>query len=270
MTGFDIAEFEKRLREAELQELEDYKCGTGDAPIIYRAEGVVKTTEAGKPTVFIASEETEDRFGDIILLDGWELSNFKRNPVFLFTHNHSLAPIGTVPKVWPDGKQLLANVKWDDQDEFAAFIHGKYDREVMRAVSVGFRALEFENREKGVEFKRQELLELSAVPIPAHPAALQKVMNTQKFHIVVPEITSVEPIEPILEEECPECEETVDKTGIEELRVELSKVSELIEQLLASREPDEQEPNVEENEHEQIDPKDISAVREFIADLKKH
>ena len=277
---FDIGEFEKRLRETELQSLEDYKAGRVDAPVLYKA--IISDRPEEKTdglTTVVASEQSEDRYGDIILVDGWELSNFKRNPVFLFTHNHAIAPIGTVPKVWPDGKQLLASVEWDDLDEFAAFIHGKYDREVMRAVSVGFRALEFENREKGVEFKRQELLELSAVPIPAHPAALQKAMGIQKFHIVVPELTPVEPIEPIQteEEECPECAERemeeaamVDKAGVAVSRANREKLGRaigLIREVIGSEKPEEPEPAKEVEDD--IDPEDLSAVREALADLRK-
>ena len=47
----------------------------------------------------------------------------------------------------------------------------------MRGISVGFRALETERRDSstggsGILFKRQELLEISAAPVPLNPAAL--------------------------------------------------------------------------------------------------
>ena len=175
----EIIEFEKRLREADLQALDDYQAGKGEAPVIYKSEGLLK--ESSEPMVFVASEESVDRVGDQILSEGWELDNFKHNPVFMFCHDYTLAPIGTIPKVWVEGKQLLNLVKWDEEDEFARFLKGKYTRKIMRGESVGFRPIEFEHMSDGIRFKKQELLEISAVPIPAHPGALAKVMETRKF-----------------------------------------------------------------------------------------
>ena len=37
-------------------------------------------------------------------------------------------------------------------------------------------------------FLKQELLEISAVPVPAHPNALKKAMGDTRFRIVVPEL----------------------------------------------------------------------------------
>ena len=62
----------------------------------------------------------------------------------------------------------------------------------MRAVSVGFRPLEFERQGDGLRFKKQELLELSAVSVPAHPHALARMMGARKFSIIKPEILTVE------------------------------------------------------------------------------
>ena len=58
-----------------------------------------------------------------------------------------------------------------------------YRQRFLRAVSVGFRAREFSFRKDrdgsvdGVEYTRQELLELSAVPVPANPHALAKALE---------------------------------------------------------------------------------------------
>ena len=42
---------------------------------------------------FVLSDETVDRMGEIITADGWELDNFKKNPIALFNHNSNF-PIG--------------------------------------------------------------------------------------------------------------------------------------------------------------------------------
>ena len=182
-------DFEKYLREADLEALEDSKAGRGPCPVIYKA-GFVKPAEPGGPMVFVASDETVDRLGDIIGADGWQLDAYRKNPVFMWQHDHTMAPIGTVPKIWVEDKQLLNMVAWDEADELARFIKGKFERRVLRAESVGFRAIEFEDNGKsgGIRFTKQELLEISAVSIPAHPKALAKAMGARKFSIVVPEL----------------------------------------------------------------------------------
>ncbi len=173
----EIESLEIQAREKDLEDLEDYRRGRGVAPVIYKA-GFAKPSEPGQPMVFVASEEAQDRLGDIISVGGWELDTFRQNPVFFWVHDHSRPPIGTVPRVWVERKQLLNTVKWDSEaDPFAREIQGKYERRVLRAESVGFRALEFDGTKAGgIHFTRQELLEISAVPIPAHPAALTKFM----------------------------------------------------------------------------------------------
>ena len=58
-----------------------------------------------------------------------------------------------------------------------------YRQRFLRAVSVGFRARAFSFRKgrdgsvDGIEYTKQELLELSAVPVPANPHALAKAFE---------------------------------------------------------------------------------------------
>jgi hypothetical protein len=42
---------------------------------------------------FVLSDQSADRYDDIILADGWDLANFKRNPITLFNHDANF-PIG--------------------------------------------------------------------------------------------------------------------------------------------------------------------------------
>src|SRR4051812_3764391 len=56
---------------------------------------------------FIASDESVDRYGDIVRSD-WNLAAFKRNPVFLWNHSYGVPPIGSIEPVEVIGKKLLA------------------------------------------------------------------------------------------------------------------------------------------------------------------
>lgn len=153
---------------------------------LYRAAEGEKSTEQQRTIGFIASDETTDRYGDIIRVDGWDLSAFKRNPVLLFGHNSREPPIGTA-EVWTSNqKQLMAKATFlpEGVSAFADEIWRIVDAGALRAVSVGFLPTEAPNLIRGepdkdghapvtgFEFIAQELLELSVVPVPANPAAL--------------------------------------------------------------------------------------------------
>ena len=135
-----------------------------------------------REVIITASDETVDRYGDVIEAAGWDTGNFERNPVSLIDHDYSVASIvGKVSSTWVEGTRFMARVELDPPEDnpAAADVMRKIKNGSLRAVSVGFRAGE---REKiidkdsgdwtgGFRFKSQELLELSWVAIPANPSA---------------------------------------------------------------------------------------------------
>jgi len=208
-------DLEEYSREADIKALLAYQQGTAEAPELYTA-GFIKAADMTGPILFTASHESPDRVGDIIEVDGWQLTDFKKNPVFLWSHDNFRPPIGRVAKVTPEGKELLASVIFDSDDAFAAEVEGKYRRGIMRAVSVGFRPIEFEEIPRkasdephmmsmgGIRFKKQELLELSAVTIPAHPKALAKALASRRFLVMVPDLSAIPRRRPVSMEDVPE------------------------------------------------------------------
>ncbi len=185
-----FSDIESRLRDFELGALESFKAGMSAPPVLYREQGLF--TKAGAspdaPMMFVASEESPDRMGDVIMAAGWKLDAFRQNPVFMLSHDHSGLPIGKVADVRIEGKQLLASVQFDTADPLSAQVKGKYERGFMKAVSVGFRPLSYEDiadntgKRTGLMFKEAELLELSAVAVPAHASALLRAIQAQKFY----------------------------------------------------------------------------------------
>jgi HK97 family phage major capsid protein/HK97 family phage prohead protease len=130
---------------------------------------------AGGPLTFVLSDATKDRMGDIIDPKGWQLDNFKSNPMALFNHNSSF-PIGTWEDVKVQGGRLIGKLKLaargtsDRIDEIISLV----EQGILRAVSVGFSPIERKPLDDGgIRFTKQELLETSLVSIPANPAAVQ-------------------------------------------------------------------------------------------------
>ena len=131
--------------------------------------------EDAREITFIMSSEDVDRDNDIIRVDGWELDNFMKNPVFLVFHDDRQFPIGRVREAYGEKKHLIGVVRFANAGTYptADIAYELYKQEIMNAVSVRFQGKEFEpNEYGGYTFKRHELFELSAVPIPANPAAL--------------------------------------------------------------------------------------------------
>ncbi len=124
---------------------------------------------------FRASIESEDRAGDVIRAEGWDLENYRRNPVVLWAHRHDLLPIGKTIDIWVESGALFATVEFA-RTEFARQIQKLFEGGFLRGVSVGFRALKTSARSgmknRGTIFEKQELLEISAAPVPMHPDAL--------------------------------------------------------------------------------------------------
>ncbi|MDG0868002.1 hypothetical protein GKO46_13110 [SAR202 cluster bacterium JH702] len=163
-----------RARERILEGLDRYERGLAAPPTLYSLGFVSKSSGTNEPMTFIASTEEPDRSGDVIVQSGWELSSFRKNPVYMWGHDYARPPIGTVPKVWLTGRELRNTVRFDGTDPFAKSVEGKFKRGVLKAQSVGFRPLEFDRQKDGShKFTRMELLEISAVPIPMNQSALR-------------------------------------------------------------------------------------------------
>jgi len=140
---------------------------------------IFKTVAGDGGLEFVLSDETVDRYGDIIVAAGWVLTNFKKNPIALFGHSSSF-PIGTWSNVRVEGSKLIAKLNLAKRGTSARIdeLIGLVEQGVLRAVSVGFAPIKSEplnpDRPYGPQkYTKQELLETSLVSVPANPAALQ-------------------------------------------------------------------------------------------------
>lgn len=146
-------------------------------------EALQDINDDDRTATFVASDETVDRYGDVVSVKGWDLTNFRRNPVFLWMHSQ-WAPIGNVKKIGIENEKLIATVRFFDPGDSkqADDLWKLVKKRKLRAVSVGFTVKSDDDIEPirdendtvtGFRFLRQELLELSLVSVPANPNALQ-------------------------------------------------------------------------------------------------
>jgi HK97 family phage prohead protease len=129
---------------------------------------------------FIASNEQVDRYEEVIVASGWRLEAYRRNPVFQNSHQYGdiLFTIGKALVTEVRDGCLFQRVEFAlEVNPFARIAYGLYRGGFLNAVSVGFIPLRWEDGGPQSPWRRryleQELLEVSAVGIPANPDALQ-------------------------------------------------------------------------------------------------
>lgn len=144
-----------------------------------RANAVRAVAEDGLIT-FVLSNAGQDRHRSIIRPEGWDLTNFEKNPVVLWSHDSwSRPPVGRAERTWLDGDMLLSECRFmpRELDAFAHSIGEMYRQKFLNGVSVGFNPLGDDsvewNEDAGcVVITKQELVEYSPVSVPSNPDAL--------------------------------------------------------------------------------------------------
>jgi hypothetical protein len=154
---------------------------------VYRADEMKIIDEASGRVSAIVSSESIDRDGDVIRASGWNLKNFMKHPVVIA--NHDYASLRSVIGIWEEMKVVGTTMKGT-----ARLFIGKGNpqadwafelaKEDALAFSVGFipdmdKASPLHDDDafgvRGMEYKSQELLEVSAVTVPSNPDALQRI-----------------------------------------------------------------------------------------------
>jgi uncharacterized protein len=145
----------------------------------------IKSVDAEKYIVEgVFSTQDIDRQDEAIVQSGWDLENYKLNPVVLYAHNYEDFPIakmidiGTEPNPrMPGTDQLIGKMQFAVKENPKAetafnLMAGGY----LNAFSVGFKNSRWEMDEANdvVYLNQNELLEVSVVPVPANQMALAK------------------------------------------------------------------------------------------------
>src|SRR5262245_26989923 len=145
-----------------------------------------RAAEGDSATIdFVASSAALDRYKEIIDADGWRLENYRRNPVFLNSHNYGdiIYTIGKAVRTEVRDGALCQQIQFATEvNPLARIAYGLYRGGFLNAVSVGFIPIRWENGPPDSDCRReyleQELIEVSAVTVPANPDALQMALKS--------------------------------------------------------------------------------------------
>lgn len=140
--------------------------------------------EKTRTVEFIISDNTTDRYGDIVNQD-WDLKNYWNNPVLLWGHDPSQIDnvLGKCLEIntQEEDDRMLTTAKFQLAEAGTSkgvdTVFKLIQQGILRTVSVGFISHEIaqaENQKGETQniLKGNELLEVSVVPIPANPNAI--------------------------------------------------------------------------------------------------
>jgi hypothetical protein len=118
--------------------------------------------------VAIASTDTIDRVGDSLKVDNWDFKNFKNNPVLLAGHDYRPQyVIGVAKNLKSEGNKIIFEPVFHTITNIAKELKQMYEEGILKAWSVGF-----------IPGTKNELLEVSAVAVPANAEALMLEMKS--------------------------------------------------------------------------------------------
>jgi HK97 family phage prohead protease len=150
----------------------------------------ISTKQAGvnaRVIRFIGSNESIDRDGDTIAVDGWDVSDYMKNPIVLYGHDSGSLPVAKTTNITIDtrSRALLFDIAFPTIEDLSTnpatpsdhalrvdAIYNMAKAGILNAVSVGFKGIDYEPSATGRNYKKQKLYEISIVPIPANPEAV--------------------------------------------------------------------------------------------------
>lgn len=138
----------------------------------------------GRVINFTGSTESVNDHGHIVKQDGWNLDRYKKNPVFLWSHNYwSELPIGKSNKTVVNDKKLSFDIEFatEELNPFAEQVYQLYQNKFLNAVSVGFNAkkINWLNEDDQAStgaymiIEEADLYELSGVLMGSDPNAIK-------------------------------------------------------------------------------------------------
>ncbi len=140
---------------------------------------------------FIGSDGSVDRYNEVIDPDGWQLENFRANPVIPDCHDYSSIGkiLGRAQSVSVANGKLINRVEFCVDNPMGNLAWKMAKGGFIKSQSVGFIPLEWTNGAGKTEpertYSKCELLEISLVVVPANPAAtvgnqIKSVLNASE------------------------------------------------------------------------------------------
>src|SRR5437879_2171704 len=137
----------------------------------------VKAPEEGEKRTLVVkiSDPLPDRSQDRVFQEGIVADNYANNPVVSWAHKYDQHPIAKCNGLQITKEGTFATIEFPPEGKYekADLTYWMYKNHYLNTWSVGFMPLEYvENELGGYDFKKIELFEFAAVPVPDNPRAL--------------------------------------------------------------------------------------------------
>lgn len=152
----------------------------------------------------VANSGQPDRMNERVPAASVRLETYLKNPVVLWAHQYDQPPIGKAMNLRADGDALLSTIQFAET-EFAEDVFQLYRGGFLSAVSLGFIGKQFSQEvDQPLTWTEAELLEISAVPVPADPGALVRRMKALGYEArqitKVPDFRNIPSVEQLINE----------------------------------------------------------------------
>lgn len=128
---------------------------------------------------FIICDNTINRYGWRLLVEGIDLAGFMKNPVLCYQHNTWSVPVGKWENLRIENAQLIGTAVFDANDDDAVKLYWKYKDGYMNACSLNIIPIEESDDpsfllpgQRYSTITKSELLEVSLVTIPGQRNAV--------------------------------------------------------------------------------------------------
>jgi len=168
-----------------------------------------------------------DRENEVLLPKGAEFEQYLKNPVVLWAHSYKDTPIAKAQWIKKGSKYIQAKAKFADTVK-AEEIYQLYKGGFLKAFSVGFLPKETHSptpdeikkhpewAEAHLIYDKWELLEFSAVPVPANPEALAVAVKELNVSAETQEELGIEEVWHVPDDDNTETTTNTEKTEPEE------------------------------------------------------
>lgn len=161
----------------------------------------------------VASTEDQDRDGETVKVNGWDTTNWLKNPVVLANHTYKIENIvGKWVEFYTSNWQKRLKGYFSKSNPLGVLAKQLYQEGMLKAVSVGFIVLKRNETDYRI-IEKAELLEVSFVAVPCNPNAISmdgKLFDeaVQKW-LLIKEVEEEKEAVPTLEEKVDNIEKNI-------------------------------------------------------------
>ncbi len=155
---------------------------SGDLVQLVPADSFTKEIERSTRTMVVTiSTRARDRAGDVVEPKGVRLERYLKNPVVLWAHDYSQRPLAKSLWIRVKDGSVVAKPRFHDSTDLAREVFQLYAEGYLNAWSIGFIPEDWKEQGEGFRITKWDLLEYSAVPIPANPEALTLALKEKRI-----------------------------------------------------------------------------------------